>query len=112
VADRWIGVLHTKTQDELVEGLRELGYVQGQNLVIERRFSEGRAELFPELAAERWGSSGSARDVKGSGGAPERPERELLATRDVSLTAGPEVATVAGTGTFVSSIGLTLDELQ
>ncbi|MBM2844685.1 MAG: transporter substrate-binding protein, partial [Anaerolineales bacterium] len=34
------------------EGLRQLGYVEGQNLVIERRFSEGRTERLPDLAAD------------------------------------------------------------
>ena len=32
--------------------LREFGYVQGQNIVIEARSSGGRAERFPDLAAE------------------------------------------------------------
>ncbi len=32
--------------------LRELGYVEGQNLVIERRWAEGRYERLPDLAAE------------------------------------------------------------
>jgi putative ABC transport system substrate-binding protein len=36
----------------LVDGLRELGYVEGRNLVIEYRSAEGRVERFPELAAE------------------------------------------------------------
>jgi len=36
----------------LLEGLRELGYVEGRNLVIEWRYSDGRAERFPDLAAE------------------------------------------------------------
>jgi putative tryptophan/tyrosine transport system substrate-binding protein len=35
-----------------IDGLRELGYVEGQNVVIEGRFSEGRAERFPSLAAD------------------------------------------------------------
>jgi putative ABC transport system substrate-binding protein len=35
-----------------VEGLRERGYVQGQNLVIECRYTEGRDERAPALAAE------------------------------------------------------------
>jgi putative ABC transport system substrate-binding protein len=34
------------------EGLRDLGYVEGENLTIERRFSEGRYERLPALAAE------------------------------------------------------------
>jgi len=38
--------------DALLDGLRERGYLEGQNLVFERRFSEGNAERFPELAAE------------------------------------------------------------
>ena len=38
--------------DALLDGLRERGYREGQNLVFERRFSEGHAERFPEFAAE------------------------------------------------------------
>ena len=38
--------------DALLDGLRERGYREGQNLVFERRFSEGNAERFPEFAAE------------------------------------------------------------
>ena len=34
------------------EGLRELGYVEGQNLVIEYRWAEGQYERFPALIAE------------------------------------------------------------
>jgi putative ABC transport system substrate-binding protein len=33
-------------------GLRDLGYVEGQNLIIEERYAEGRAEQLPALAAE------------------------------------------------------------
>jgi putative ABC transport system substrate-binding protein len=36
----------------LRKGLRELGYVEGRNLIIEFRSSDGRAERFPDLAAE------------------------------------------------------------
>src|SRR5713101_7143033 len=34
------------------QGLRDLGYVEGQNLVIEYRGAEGSAERLPDLAAE------------------------------------------------------------
>src|SRR5437016_5843213 len=34
------------------QGLRDLGYVEGQNLVIEWRWAEGREERLPDLAAE------------------------------------------------------------
>jgi hypothetical protein len=36
----------------LSEGLRELGYREGQNIVIEHRSSEGKYERLPDLAAE------------------------------------------------------------
>src|SRR6266700_1807660 len=34
------------------EGLRELGLVEGQNIVIDYRFAEGRFDRLPDLAAE------------------------------------------------------------
>ena len=34
------------------QGLREFGYVEGQNVVIEARWAEGHAERYPALAAE------------------------------------------------------------
>jgi putative ABC transport system substrate-binding protein len=38
--------------DAFRHGLRELGYVEGQNVVIEQRLAEGQGERFPELVAE------------------------------------------------------------
>ena len=38
--------------DEFRRGLRELGYVEGQNLLIEYRSAEGRVARYPNLAAE------------------------------------------------------------
>ena len=35
-----------------LQGLREHGYVEGQNIIIEYRFSEDRNDRLPELAAE------------------------------------------------------------
>jgi len=34
------------------QALRELGYVEGQNLIIEYRSADGRGERFPDIAAE------------------------------------------------------------
>src|SRR2546428_10598790 len=47
-----ISVTHRTGEEAFLERLRELGYVEGQNLVTERRYSEGRAERFPGFAAE------------------------------------------------------------
>ena len=37
---------------DVVEVLRGLGYVEGRNLEVERRYADGRAERLPALAAE------------------------------------------------------------
>ncbi len=38
--------------ETFLKSLRELGYVEGRNLVIEKRFAEGKRERFPEFFAE------------------------------------------------------------
>jgi putative ABC transport system substrate-binding protein len=38
--------------DAFLQGLRELGYVDGQTIAIEFRFAEGKSERLPPLAAE------------------------------------------------------------
>jgi putative tryptophan/tyrosine transport system substrate-binding protein len=44
--------LNAVNVDAFRRGLRQLGYVEGQNLIIEYRSGEGRIDRFPELAAE------------------------------------------------------------
>ncbi len=41
-----------ETIDGLRQGLRDLGYIEGQNIIIEYRFAERRYDRFPQLAAE------------------------------------------------------------
>jgi len=38
--------------DAFRQGLRELGYVEGQNIIVEYRFASGQVERYPGLAAE------------------------------------------------------------
>src|SRR5215831_6761577 len=54
-----IGFLHSSNRESYAsmttafrEGLRETGYVEGQNIGIEYRWADGRLERLPELAAE------------------------------------------------------------
>jgi putative ABC transport system substrate-binding protein len=55
-----IGILAGSTQDlreqhgnaALQQGLRELGYVEGMNVILEYRYTEGNVALLPELAAD------------------------------------------------------------
>ena len=45
--------LETQTMfDAFRQGLKELGYVEGQNIFIERRGADGRIERLPGLAVE------------------------------------------------------------
>src|SRR5262245_17936 len=38
--------------DGLFDELRQLGYVEGKNLIVEARYSEGRQERLPALASD------------------------------------------------------------
>ena len=52
VLDTTSAALNAANFDSLRQGLRQHGYIEGQNLVIEYRSADGRAERFPDLAAE------------------------------------------------------------
>ena len=44
--------LDTGRYDAFVQGMHELGYIEGKNIVIETRFGDGKVERVPGLAAE------------------------------------------------------------
>ncbi len=75
-----------RTAEAFRQGLRELGYVEGQNLVIEWRFGEGRLERLPELAANwsicRSTSSWCLEENRSSVPPSTRPRPSPLSLRD------------------------------
>src|SRR5213593_1185663 len=49
----YLGAPHSNPNfDVFVQGLRELGYIDGKNIVIEYRYAEGKEDRLPELATE------------------------------------------------------------
>src|SRR3954454_11555737 len=46
------GTANVPLQDSFAKGLRELGWIEGQNLTIDYRFAEGRNEVISSLANE------------------------------------------------------------
>ena len=44
--------VYAKRTEALRQGLRDLGYVEGTNIALEYRWSEGKQDRLPELAAE------------------------------------------------------------
>ena len=58
------------------QGLRDLQYVEGQNIVIEDRWADGRAERFPELLADLIGSKVNVIVVASTPGASAAKRRD------------------------------------
>lgn len=40
------------THQAFYQGLRELGYIEGKNIIIETRYTEGKRDRYPDLVAE------------------------------------------------------------
>jgi len=54
-----VGILHPRTRsdaspqtDAFLQGLRELGWVDGKSVVVEYRWADGRSDRLPELVAD------------------------------------------------------------
>ena len=81
--------------DALRKGLRELGYVEGRNLIIEYRSADGHAERFPELASELVGLKVDLIVTRGTPAA--------RATKDATSTIPVIMATMGDPGAIVAS---------
>jgi len=78
----------------LLKGLRDLGYFEGRNLVIEYRSADGRAERFPDLASELIGLKV---DLIIARGTPATTAAKTAGTIPVVM------ATMGGPGAIVAS---------
>jgi putative ABC transport system substrate-binding protein len=47
-----IAIVPAPHHDAFQQGLRDLGYIEGENIVIERRYAMGNRDKIPEIAAE------------------------------------------------------------
>ena len=81
------------------QGLRELGYVEGQNIVIDYRFGEGKRERFPDLAAELAGLKVNI-IVSGGGNLLTRAAQQATNTIPIVMT---NVLDPVGSG-FIASL--------
>jgi putative ABC transport system substrate-binding protein len=79
------------------QGLRELGYVEGQNIAIESRWAEGKDDRFPALAADLVRSKVDV-IVAGSGAATQAAQQ---ATRTIPIVMST-VADPLGSGLVAS----------
>ena len=102
--------------DAFREGLREQGYLEGQNLRVEYRYAEGRLERFPALAAELVALPVDA--ILVMGGAPEvAAVKELTATIPIVFVAAGDpvrsglVASLARPGGNVTGLSTVAVEL-
>ena len=95
---RRVGVLHiapaaigAKVSQGLRDGLRELGHVEGRDIVIDVRYADGRPEEFPRLAAELAALKPAVIVASGP------------SATDAGLAAAPEVPIVSLHGDFVAA---------
>src|SRR5215470_3221228 len=69
----WLSTGHHPFIEAFRQGLRDLDYVEGRNLVIEERYAEGQPERLPGLARELIGIKVDV-VVASGGAAARRPE--------------------------------------
>ena len=70
------------------QGLRELSYVEGENIVIEWRSTDGKLDRLPALAAELVRLKVAV--IVASGGAPTRRAKEATSTIPIVMTNDPD----------------------
>src|SRR5215475_11971292 len=101
-----IGILDSGTSsasagriESFRQGLRELGYVEGQNLAIEYRFADGKSDRFSDLAASLVAAKVDVL-VAAGGNSTTRALKQASKTIPIVMTSGSD----AVDGGLVSSL--------
>jgi putative ABC transport system substrate-binding protein len=98
------------------QGLRELSYVEGKNIVIELRSADGKFDRLPTLAAELVRLKVAV--IVTSGGAPTRRAKEATSTIPIVMTNDPDpvgdgfVASLARPGGNITGLSTFVPELS
>jgi putative ABC transport system substrate-binding protein len=98
------------------QGLRELGYVEGKNIVIEWRSAEGKSNRLPALAAELVRHKSDL--IVTGGGAATRAAKEATATIPIVTAQDPDpvgngfVASLARPGGNITGLSTYAPELS
>jgi putative tryptophan/tyrosine transport system substrate-binding protein len=97
-------------------GLRELGYVEGQNIVVERRYADGRPERLAALAAELVQLQVAV--ILAGGPAPREAARQATSTIPIVTISGVDpvregwARSLARPGGNVTGLTVTFAELN
>ena len=98
------------------QGLRELGYVEGKNIVIEYRYGEGKFDRLPELAAELVRLKVDI--IVTAGPSATRPAKNATATIPIVMTQDSDpiangfIASLARPGGNVTGLSTLAQELS
>src|SRR4029077_19253116 len=102
--------------EAFLQGLRELGYVEGKNIVIEWRYAEGKLDRLPALAAELVRLKVDI--IVTSGPIPTRAAKEatvtipIVMTQDSDPVANGFVASLARPGGNITGLSTLRPELS
>ena len=98
------------------QGLRELGYVEGKNIVIEQRYAEGKFDRLPALAAELVRLKVDI--IVTAGPQTTRPAKEATSTIPIVMAQDPDpvgngfVASLARPGGNITGLATFAPELS
>ena len=116
----FLGATYSSTNSARIEGfrqgLRELGYLEGKNIVIEYRWAEGKPERLPDLAAELVRLKVDI--IVTAGPAATRPAKEATSTIPIVMSFDNDpvgsgfVASLARPGGNITGLSAVFPELS